>query len=80
MRDDQFMATCDAAKVLECTPDNVRSLERRGKLSAMRTPSGRWICIRETTTSESMSRLLVHPYSAAMQSPPCYRLQTFLIV
>lgn len=43
MRDDQFMATSDAAKRLECTPDNVRSLERRGKLSAMRTPSARRI-------------------------------------
>jgi DNA-binding transcriptional MerR regulator len=43
MRDDQFMATCDAAKRLECTPDNVRSLERRGQLPAMRTPSGRRI-------------------------------------
>lgn len=43
MRDDQFMAPCDAAKILECTPDNVRSLERRGQLSALRTPSGRRI-------------------------------------
>jgi DNA-binding transcriptional MerR regulator len=43
MRDDNFMATCDAAKRLECTPDNVRELERRGKLPALRTPSGRRI-------------------------------------
>ncbi len=43
MRDDQFMATCDAAKCLDCTPDNVRALERRGQLPALRTPSGRRI-------------------------------------
>ncbi|QOJ35585.1 MAG: MerR family DNA-binding transcriptional regulator [Nitrospira sp.] len=43
MHHDQFLATCDAAKVLGCTPDNVRSLERRGRLSAMRTPGGRRI-------------------------------------
>ena len=43
MRDDQFLATCDAAKVLNCTPDNVRSLERRGRLIAIRTPGGRRI-------------------------------------
>ncbi|MCE7976334.1 MAG: MerR family DNA-binding transcriptional regulator [Nitrospira sp. NTP1] len=43
MRDDQFLATCDAAKVLNCTPDNVRSLERRGRLTAIRTPGGRRI-------------------------------------
>lgn len=43
MRDDQFLATCDAAKVLNCTPDNVRSLERRGRLEALRTPGGRRI-------------------------------------
>jgi DNA-binding transcriptional MerR regulator len=43
MHDEQFMATCDAAKLLECTPDNVRSLERRGQLPALRTPSGRRI-------------------------------------
>ena len=29
MQDDHFLATCDVAKVLECTPDNVRALERR---------------------------------------------------
>jgi DNA-binding transcriptional MerR regulator len=43
MLDDQFMAPCDAAKFLECTPDNVRALERRGQLPALRTPSGRRI-------------------------------------
>lgn len=43
MHDDQLLATCDAAKVLNCTPDNVRLLERRGHLTAVRTPGGRRI-------------------------------------
>ena len=43
MHDDQILATSDAAKILECTPDNVRALERRGHLPALRTLSGRRI-------------------------------------
>jgi DNA-binding transcriptional MerR regulator len=43
MHDEQFLAPCDAAKLLECTPDNVRALERRGQLPALRTLSGRRI-------------------------------------
>lgn len=43
MNNEQLMATCDAAKALNCTPDNVRLLERRGHLPAMRTLGGRRI-------------------------------------
>lgn len=40
MHDVEFLSTCDAAKLLKCTPENVRALERRGRLPALRTPSG----------------------------------------
>ncbi|GAB1721642.1 MAG: MerR family DNA-binding transcriptional regulator [Nitrospira sp. CR1.1] len=43
MDDERLLATFDAAKILNCTPDNVRSLERRGHLFAIRTPGGRRI-------------------------------------
>lgn len=43
MHDDQLLATCDVAKLLGCTPDNVRALERRGQLSALRTLNGQRI-------------------------------------
>jgi DNA-binding transcriptional MerR regulator len=43
MHHDQLLATCDVAKLLGCTPDNVRALERHGHLPALRTLSGRRI-------------------------------------
>ncbi len=43
MHDDQLLATCDVAKLLGCTTDNVRALERHGHLPALRTLSGRRI-------------------------------------
>jgi DNA-binding transcriptional MerR regulator len=36
----QVLQTIDVAKRLGCSVENVRVLERSGKLSAMRTPSG----------------------------------------
>jgi DNA-binding transcriptional MerR regulator len=36
----QFLQTIDVAKRLGCSVENVRVLERSGKLSAVRTPSG----------------------------------------
>lgn len=39
----RFLVTSEAAEILRCTPANVRALERAGKLSAERTPSGRRI-------------------------------------
>jgi excisionase family DNA binding protein len=39
----QFLQTMDVAKLLNCSVENVRALERSGKLSAIKTPTGRRI-------------------------------------
>jgi len=36
-----FLSTAEAGKILERTPDTVRSLARSGKLPAIRTGAGR---------------------------------------
>ncbi|MBE3071712.1 MAG: helix-turn-helix domain-containing protein [Acidobacteria bacterium] len=36
-----FLSTSEAAKILERTPDSIRSLARSGKLPAIRTGAGR---------------------------------------
>lgn len=38
-----FLGTVDVALILRCSTEYVRQLERAGKLSAERTPSGRRI-------------------------------------
>ena len=38
--DSGVLLTTDAARILDVAPDTVRALERRGVLSAQRTPSG----------------------------------------
>lgn len=37
----KFLGTVDVALILRCSTEYVRQLERSGKLSAERTPSGR---------------------------------------
>lgn len=39
----QPLQTGDASKILDCSPENVRALERKGELTSERTPSGRRI-------------------------------------
>lgn len=39
----EFLGTVDVALILKCSTEYVRQLERTGKLSAQRTPSGRRI-------------------------------------
>jgi DNA-binding transcriptional MerR regulator len=39
----KFLGTVDVALILRCSTEYVRQLERTGKLSAERTPSGRRI-------------------------------------
>lgn len=39
----RFLGTVDVALILRCSTEYVRQLERTGKLSAERTPSGRRI-------------------------------------
>ena len=38
--DTEFLSSGDAARILECSPDLVRYLERTGKLDAQRTAGG----------------------------------------
>ncbi len=40
---DQVLGTINVARRLDCSVENVRALERAGKLVAERTPSGRRI-------------------------------------
>lgn len=43
----EFLGPIDVARQLGCSTDNVRLLEKTGRLAALRTPSGRRIFRRE---------------------------------
>jgi DNA-binding transcriptional MerR regulator len=38
--ENQFLLATDASKILDCSSNNVRQLEKSGKLKAVRTASG----------------------------------------
>lgn len=53
---DELLSTNDAAKILGVTPDNIRYLERRGKLKAEYTHSGQRIFRRGDVEAAARAR------------------------